>query len=124
MATSSWHQGANLVSNKKAKFLTGRPPSPSFIGDEWFWMDVSCIDQRDKEARIAVTQYIPAIYLNAERTLGVRDGSGFRECCLDAMGNISQSEATVFGWQSKLLRHYTFTHSDHDTLDPDRRRRG
>ena len=41
-------------------------------------MDILCIDQRNETERVAVTQYIPAIFRSALRTLAVRDSTGVR----------------------------------------------
>jgi hypothetical protein len=59
-------EGDVLVSEDKAKFITDT--LPELIGQEWFWMDVLCIDQRGKAARIAVTQHIPTIFRSAIKT--------------------------------------------------------
>jgi len=68
-----------LASDEKAKFVAER--LPFIVGDDWFWMDILCVDQRNRAARVAVTQHIPTIFRFAERTILVRDGTGFRECC-------------------------------------------
>jgi len=45
-------------------------------------MDVLCVDQRDKEARVAVTQYIPRIFRHAQRTVFVKDEAAIQSCCV------------------------------------------
>ena len=49
-----------LVSEEKAKFIVEQ--LPSLVGADWFWMDVLCVNQCDKAARVAVTQHIPNIF--------------------------------------------------------------
>jgi hypothetical protein len=38
--------GEVLVSDEKEKFMDEQ--LPILVGREWFWMDILCIDQRDK----------------------------------------------------------------------------
>lgn len=77
--------GEIWVSDEKAKFVAER--LPELVQGEWFWMDVLCIDQRDKAARVMVTQHIPTIYRFAQRTIVIREGTGFRKCCIAALGD-------------------------------------
>src|SRR5205814_7254714 len=49
--------------------------------------DILCVDQRDENARIAITRHIPSIFRLGQLTIIVRDSSGFRECCVEALGN-------------------------------------
>ena len=37
-----------LVSDEKARFIAEE--LPSLVGGEWFWMDILCVNQRDKES--------------------------------------------------------------------------
>jgi hypothetical protein len=82
--------GEVLVSDEKAKFIIER--LPLIVGAEWFWMDILCINQRDKDARIAVTQHIPKIFRCAQKTIVVKNGNGLRECCIQAIGRIDVEE--------------------------------
>ena len=79
-------EGEVMVSKDKAKFLEQH--LPIIVGHGWFWMDVLCIDQKDKAARIAVTQYIPIIFRSAYKTLAVRESWGFGYCCSVARDDI------------------------------------
>jgi len=78
-----------IISGEKPRFLTNQ--LPSIIGNDWFWMDILCIDQRNAEARVAVTQYIPEIFRCAKKTLVVRESTGIRYCCNQIMEIILQS---------------------------------
>lgn len=51
--------GEIWVSDEKTKFMVER--LPEIVQGEWFWMDVLCIDQRDKAAKVMVPQHIPTI---------------------------------------------------------------
>lgn len=77
-------EGDVKVSKEKGVFLAER--MPSLVKDSWFWMDVLCVDQRDKAARVAVTQHIPRIFRQAVKTIAIKDARGFQSCCFDAMG--------------------------------------
>jgi hypothetical protein len=91
--------GQVLASKEKAKFIEKR--LPSIVGTKWFWMDVLCVDQGNKEARIAVTQHIPTIFRYAQKTIVVRNSTGFRDCCSQALGNVF----TIKEIQATLLTH-------------------
>jgi hypothetical protein len=47
-------------------------------------MDILCIDQRNADARIAVTQHIPTIFRTAQKTLVVKASTDNCYCCHDA----------------------------------------
>ena len=81
------HEEKVLVSNEKAKFLAER--LPSVVGDQYFWMDILCVNQRDSTERVAVTQHIPSIFRLAERTIVVRDSTGFQSCCAAVIGDVT-----------------------------------
>lgn len=74
--------GQILVSESKARFIT--EDLSRIVGEEYFWMDVLCVDQKDKEARVAMTQYIPRIFRHALRTVFVKDDV-IQSCCVRAM---------------------------------------
>ena len=59
----------------------------SIVGKDYFWMDIFCVDQRNKADRVAITQYIPTIFRHAQRTIVIRDGGGFRDCCVQRLGS-------------------------------------
>lgn len=101
-------EGRVQVSAEKAKFMEER--LPLVIGEEYFWMDILCIDQKDEKARVAVTEIIPNVFRRAKRTLVIRDGSGFRDCCVNALGRIEDWDFKWLGWQSKLITHFGFKH--------------
>lgn len=71
-----------LASDSKAKFIAEM--LPGLVGGDYFWMDILCVDQKDKGARIRVTQYIPRIFRHAQRTIFVKDG-GIQRCCAEVM---------------------------------------
>ncbi|KAM0326930.1 hypothetical protein ACHAQA_006050 [Verticillium albo-atrum] len=73
-----------IVSPEKAIFM--QTQLPSLMGDSWFWMDVLCVDQRDADARVAVTQHIPAVFRAALKSIVVRESCSFRDCCAEAAG--------------------------------------
>lgn len=95
--------GLVLVSNEKAKFLIER--MPALVEGEYFWMDVFCIDQNDIEARVAVTQYIPRIFRFAQRTIVIRDGWGFRNCCVEAMSDSEGEERKLAFAHHHIEKH-------------------
>ncbi|OBU01592.1 hypothetical protein VE01_00564 [Pseudogymnoascus verrucosus] len=76
-----------IVSQHKAEFLETK--LPKLVGQLPFWMDILCVDQRSKAARIAVVQSIPDIYRNAVRTVAIKDGDGFRGCCANAISSFA-----------------------------------
>ncbi|KAF8209398.1 hypothetical protein K438DRAFT_1572691 [Mycena galopus ATCC 62051] len=71
-----------LVSEEKAHFITH--DLPNVVGNTWFWIDILCVDQRDGDARLAVTQHIPSIFRAAIKTVVIRESTGFRDCCVEA----------------------------------------
>lgn len=100
-----------LASEEKVKFITGR--LREIVGTQvgqgalYFWMDILCIDQENKEARVAVTQHIPTIFRCAQRTLLLRDGMGLASCCADAMGELDEH----VGQEKPLLDHFMDDHA-------------
>src|SRR5205814_2031689 len=80
--------GELMVSSEKAQFL--KHQLPSIMGSSWFWMDILCINQRDRGARVSVTKYIPTIFRSATKTLVVRESTGLRHCCAKAVPDISK----------------------------------
>jgi hypothetical protein len=120
---ASWQRidGLNddiLVSNEKAKFMSEQ--LQQVVGSEYFWMDILCIDQRDKGARVAVTQFIPAIFRRAQKTVVIREGIGFRDCCLQAAHLLNGSTTTEWTHHRilpLLLNHYKKHHSGEDFVD-------
>lgn len=101
-------QGKVLLSKSKAKFIERQ--LPTIVGDAFFWMDVLCIDQKDGDARVAVTQHIPTIFRKAERTILVRDGYGLRSCCAKAIGSITDWKQ----FQDRLWGHIRASHRKDD----------
>ena len=79
--------GEVLASDSKAKFLV--ETLPGIVGDDYFWMDILCVDQRDKGARVAVTNYIPRIFRSAEETIFVKGEGGAQMCCADSIEDFS-----------------------------------
>jgi hypothetical protein len=114
-------EGETMISGEKAKFLTER--MPELVGEGFFWMDILCINQRDKAARVAVTQYIPAIFRRAQKTIAIRQGEGIRYCCYQAANFPTDAAELVDKMMSspyldRLTRHYETHHVGEDcTLD-------
>ena len=97
-----------LVSDEKAAFIRER--LISIVGNELFWMDILCINQRDKDARVAVTQHIPAIFRCAQKTIVVKNSGGIRDCCLQAIGSVDTKndiERAVRAATDHILSHET-----------------
>lgn len=57
-------------------------------------MDVLAVDQRDENQVIAVVENGPDIFLGAERTIAVREGDGFFDCCAEAIRNLHNLQET------------------------------
>src|SRR5271169_5272470 len=91
----------------------GAKELPSIVSDEYFWMDILCIDQNDKDSRVAVTQYIPIIFRNAERTILIKEGGSAKMCCAKAVGEFSTRE----DFDERLFLHYLKTHSKEAWLE-------
>src|SRR5436190_16443430 len=87
--------GELMVSSEKAKFLEHQ--LPSIVGRSWFWMDILCINQRDSNARVSVTQHIPTIFRSATKTLVVRESAGIRHCCAMVVPDISKLLFSTLG---------------------------
>lgn len=94
-----------LVSPHKARYIMKR--LPALVRNLPFWMDVLCVDQKSKAARIAVVNSIPEIYRQAIHTLSIKDGDGIRDCCL-------RSISTFSDWSrhgsTELLNHIAKKH--------------
>ena len=109
-----------LVSKCKAKFMAER--LASIVGTDWFWMDVLCVDQRNKDARTAITEHIPTIYRHARRTILISESTGFRNCCTKALG-ISPEQLPVdyfdegCQYRKRLVEHYKRVHNNDVFLD-------
>ena len=99
-----------LVSDEKAKFIADR--LPSIVGGSYFWMDVLCVDQRDDEARVAITQLIPLIFREAKLTIVIQEGTGFRNCCIRLIDNFSWLYSAEDHDLSTLELHYDTNHTD------------
>ena len=97
-----------MVSKSKATFIAER--LPQIVGDSYFWMDIMCVDQRNAEARIAVTQHIPSIFRNANRTIVLREGTAFEECCAIVIEDAAADAEEGFGWEQPLIDHHKAVH--------------
>ncbi|OBT74405.1 hypothetical protein VF21_06833 [Pseudogymnoascus sp. 05NY08] len=82
-----------LVSPQKVRFIQDR--LPALVGHSLFWMDVLVVDQFSKDARLAVVEHIPAVYMNATKTIVVREDGGFSPCCESLMGLIDDEKRNV-----------------------------
>ncbi|MCJ1233293.1 hypothetical protein MMC14_001248 [Varicellaria rhodocarpa] len=100
--------GELLVSLEKAKFIA--EVLPSIVESDYFWMDILCVDQSDKAARIAVTQHIPTIFRSAWKTVMIRNGAGVRSCCVQAMGDLKTWMKDRSPCRERLFNHNTLAH--------------
>ncbi|KFZ00933.1 hypothetical protein V501_10345 [Pseudogymnoascus sp. VKM F-4519 (FW-2642)] len=82
-----------LVSPQKARFIQDR--LPALVGHSLFWMDVLVVDQSSKDARLAVVEHIPAVYMNATKTIVVREDGGFGPCCESLLDLIDDEKWNV-----------------------------
>jgi hypothetical protein len=55
-----------LISSQKARLL--KDELSGLVGENLFWMDILAVDQSSKQARIEVTEHIPAIYRSVLKT--------------------------------------------------------
>ena len=72
-----------LATKEKAAYIESG--LRDIVGEEYFRVDVLRVNQADKDARVAVTEHIPAIFRNGQRTIVVMDGYGIPKCCLDSI---------------------------------------
>jgi hypothetical protein len=72
-----------LASPQKAEWVSEK--LPHLVGSTHFWMDILAIDQADSAARVAVVDHIPILYINAQRTIAVREEGGFQSCCANVV---------------------------------------
>src|SRR5947207_9412912 len=77
-----------LVSKEKAKFMEEK--LCGVVAGEYFWMDILCINQHNDEDRVAIAQHIPMIFQLAQKTIVVRESTGFQECCVEAIGDMDR----------------------------------
>jgi hypothetical protein len=103
-----------LASKEKAEFIT--KALRGIVGVNYFWMDILCVDQDDREARIAVTQHIPAIFRRAQRTVVIRNGTALGPCCLDGIGGVIglDNKDIRTGWRAQLSEHHANSHEGDD----------
>lgn len=101
-------RGEVPVSTEKVNFLEQQ--LNSIVGDDYFWMDILCVDQKDKAARIAVTQHIPTIFRMAERTIVVRGTEGFQNCCGEAIATVDPLVDDLISCSERLTRHREAVH--------------
>lgn len=99
-----------MVSKSKARFLEHN--LQDLVGDSYFWMDVLCIDQTKEEERIKVTSIIPQIFEHAQKTIVIRDGSGYISCCARAFGSLSTWDDYNAGVR-RWCKHWTDEHNYH-----------
>ena len=84
---SEWRVIPGVEDCTAEKAVVIKEQLPLLMGSKMFWMDVLCINQNDKNATIAITQHIPAIFRGAEKRLVVRDSTGIQECqCVKHFG--------------------------------------
>lgn len=75
-----------LASPEKATLISDQ--LEGVVRAKHFWMDILCVDQLNTEARIAVTQHIPNIFMHASEALVLNTASGLRRCCVDVFEGI------------------------------------
>jgi len=92
-----------LITAKKAKFIEEQ--LPKLIGTDAFWMDVICIDQRNTEAVLEAAKLSPEIFGNATRTIAIKAGDGFFDCCARSVSDTQRYR----DFRQSLLSHV----SDH-----------
>lgn len=97
-----------MASKEKVDFIVEQ--LSSIVGEDAFWMDILCVNQRDRDARIAVTQHIPTIFRQAQRTIVIRDGTGFGNCCAEALGDRENYLGDGKALQSLIIDHYGEMH--------------
>ncbi|KAL5625661.1 hypothetical protein FOBRF1_000004 [Fusarium oxysporum] len=69
-----------FVSPHKRRFISETLPRLLAPGQH-FWMDVLCVDQSSKAARVGVVKHIRDIYRKATKTIILREAGGFNACC-------------------------------------------
>lgn len=106
-------EGDVYASEEKFKFLVER--LASIVGSKWFWMDILCVNQRDEDAKISITQHIPTIFRRAQRTLVIRGAAGLRDCCVKAYDLLPGGE--VYDYETVRMHHNRM----HDNLYFDER---
>jgi hypothetical protein len=105
--------GKVRATKEKVNFITQQ--LQSIVGEEEFWMDILCVDQMDRAARIAITQYIPAIFRSAQKTIMIRDSNRLQNCCVAAFGdmhNFDVNEVTVLLNAHLKSDHKGTTHTE------------
>lgn len=85
-------QGEVIASKEKAQFIVEK--LPGIVGEEYFWMDILCINQRDEDARVAITQHIPTIFRRAQEN----------DCCSRSFG-VSRLLSSGYGRFIHMVRH-------------------
>lgn len=106
-------EGKIFLSVEKARFL--KEKLPSILGEQYFWMDILCIDQGNDAARVTATRLIPSIFRQAKKTLVIRDSTGIRDCCVHTIGDVIKWEDDPLGWRSKMIQHYGWDHMEGKT---------
>jgi hypothetical protein len=101
--------GPIKVSLSKAKFMEDK--LRDVVRDNYFWMDILCISQakEDEDERINFTAVFPSIYRKVQKTIVVRDGSGFHSCCAKVVGELS----TWAEYREGIQRWYDHWRSGH-----------
>jgi hypothetical protein len=100
--------GEVLASQIKAEFIAQK--LSALVGRNYFWMDILCVDQSDKAARIAVTQHIPTIFRSAKKVILIKDGSAFRDCCVRTIGDIPRWFNPNNEGRQQFFDHYSACH--------------
>jgi hypothetical protein len=103
-------EGTVLASGEKADFISEK--LGPLVGNDYFWMDILCVDQRDKAARIAVTQNIPTIFRFSQRTIVLRDGKSLRPCCIETIGSLENWMEKGDDSYNDLWIHYNDKHGE------------
>ena len=101
-----------MATKEKAAYLDRE--FKDIVGDNYFWLDILCVDQRNKDERVAVTQHIPAIFRCALKTIVIRDRTAFRDCCLELLGDLSVLVDDYGPDMRRILHHFEVGHSGNE----------
>ena len=74
-----------LLSEQKQQFLEQK--LHKIVGNLPFWLDVITIDQTNQTEVISIVRHIPNIFKHAKKTIAVREGDGFFNCCAEVLVN-------------------------------------
>lgn len=97
-------QGDLLASREKATFISER--LPQLLDGLAFWMDVICVNQRNRTEVTAIVQSIPDIFRDASRTLVIRECDGLYNCCTTLVDGFTSRRDFVDRLAQHAWDHY------------------